>query len=974
MSTIATLILLSSLATPLQSHGRDQSGWVQEMVTLYYFPNPIVLAATLNSNGKMVSPLDTKTPDDRAGDQTGADAKKPKSVAGALGEHIDALNALQQKLQAVEDAKVRLVATKDAEDIAKNKQLDANSKVEALEPEVQIAQRNEREAKAEVTEAEEDVSTHSNEPPDETQEERAAREAKLEDAKKRREQKEQTWLASHQLLSIIEKNKDELAIRQERATLDLEGATAERTAAATALSSAQTALNTARTSIADATKALRDARELSQIEAAGRMEKFSRDRVAAKYWKAEAKPHAKDPVERVEIFVYPDSSTIYLRGLPEDVRIVKEIIADFDRPTPQARITLWTLELNLIGNRGRNALSDASTKIEARLTEARMKMARVTMHFRAALNKRVNKIQARALKLHPGLGNGPDGSRFARCFFYEPEVAFQLGLNLSEVENTPTYYYFTRWTLPDPAASTTLGEALLIYMLGTPYHREAVMNEFKCSIEKDDKIQRWKKNNEAWSPEQFMEEISVGNSTSPKAGLTGYQLEVLRALKRTALERFIKTSPDIVGLYSQFSHYFPSLARDFVLDMPIGAKPNYWFCELYIPAENPKSTPDWHRVPLDRQIEAAGIAETMAYVTPALLWFRQEFGISIQAMAGLGRYLKRIKESYESVARVDQAKADMLIANEFRKTCEDWFRRSFPTDESNARIAAADEMLKRIMISLEDDMQKEFVIPTLDGIKKDLIGPGISVGKIDRTSLLATNRYASRVEGNASAELDLAGQERLVDAALALADMISAANGSKVPDMLRKLQGFDQEPTSEFYAVASGMQFKVTPVFDPTGQALRFQFDYVKNTNVLDSDGTNPSLPRIDSHTASMMVQISNMEIRELTRFETNVKLGVPEKRWGGIPFLNSIYPLSEIPIIGWFSRKSGRDAVSQTSIIFVQNAMYPTIGDLSNLLSSGFGVPPLGGGTDWITPHPRVESIPEEARDDGTRRTCGAR
>ncbi len=124
-------------------------------------------------------------------------------------------------------------------------------------------------------------------------------------------------------------------------------------------------------------------------------------------------------------------------------------------------------------------------------------------------------------------------------------------------------------------------------------------------------------------------------------------------------------------------------------------------------------------------------------------------------------------------------------------------------------------------------------------------------------------------------------------------------------------------------------------------KALRFQFDHVKNTNVLDANGSNPALPRVDSHTASMTVQLSNMEIRELTRFETNVKLGAPEKRWGGIPLLNSIYPLSELPLIGWFSRTNGRDAVSQTSVIFAQNAMYPTIGDLSQLLGSAFGVPP---------------------------------
>jgi hypothetical protein len=79
-------------------------------------------------------------------------------------------------------------------------------------------------------------------------------------------------------------------------------------------------------------------------------------------------------------------------------------------------------------------------------------------------------------------------------------------------------------------------------------------------------------------------------------------------------------------------------------------------------------------------------------------------------------------------------------------------------------------------------------------------------------------------------------------------------------------------------------------------------------------------------------MQIGNMELREVSSFDSNSQLGLPERRWGGVPILKDLPVLSELPIIGWFHYRRGRSAVSQESIILAQTAMYPTIGDLLDL------------------------------------------
>jgi len=87
--------------------------------------------------------------------------------------------------------------------------------------------------------------------------------------------------------------------------------------------------------------------------------------------------------------------------------------------------------------------------------------------------------------------------------------------------------------------------------------------------------------------------------------------------------------------------------------------------------------------------------------------------------------------------------------------------------------------------------------------------------------------------------------------------------------------------------------------------------------------------------TVNTEVQLSNLETREISRFETNARIGVPTQFWGGFPIFKDLpFFRPWVPLLGWFVRRSGSNAVAQQSVIFGQTTIYPTIGALVDLLS----------------------------------------
>ena len=78
--------------------------------------------------------------------------------------------------------------------------------------------------------------------------------------------------------------------------------------------------------------------------------------------------------------------------------------------------------------------------------------------------------------------------------------------------------------------------------------------------------------------------------------------------------------------------------------------------------------------------------------------------------------------------------------------------------------------------------------------------------------------------------------------------------------------------------------------------------------------------------------------MREISRFENNTTVGTPVQRIGGIPFLKDLpfigNLLKDIPILGYYVKSGGSAAIRQESLIFAQTSIYPTVGDIVDLIN----------------------------------------
>ena len=246
-------------------------------------------------------------------------------------------------------------------------------------------------------------------------------------------------------------------------------------------------------------------------------------------------------------------------------------------------------------------------------------------------------------------------------------------------------------------------------------------------------------------------------------------------------------------------------------------------------------------------------------------------------------------------------------------------------------------MLDVFTKAVEDDIDREYVQPMLRTLRERLKKTGIGFGVIQRTSVLATNRLVARVDPRATAELAVGQETNLIQGLQQISQMTLAAQTGGVSGALGAFKTLANEKDgAEIYGITSGSAFQVTPIFDPTGQALRFKFDFVDTTLVREPRGTtNPRLPRIERHTVNTEVQLANLEIREVSRFESDSKIGIPTTYKGGLPLLKDIPGIRPVPFIGWFIRRKGSNAIAQRSLIFAQTTMSPTIGDILDLLDT---------------------------------------
>jgi hypothetical protein len=722
--------------------------------------------------------------------------------------------------------------------------------------------------------------------------------------------------------------------------------------------------------IADAQKALEAAqaqvqlqrrRTLLSADAESQAFAFARDNTP--FLVSEPVGVDTDPVKRVLIFGFPDSASVLLRGLPADVAMVKQIIATFDVPAPQARLTLWTFQLNAtLGQNGNKSdareLNRALEIVDEELGNTRALVNTTLGLLRQEISAQVRETgeqnfttsQARCVgdSILGGQCTAAEVEKTGRIQFFSPGALKVLGADGPRVSRTRLE------DVPDPTATTTLGEALLMLSLTCDPRKEAIRTSLQTDLQpalnglhlqvrkgdsrrdadlgKDLQITGDQLSNMfplTWRVLGLKGE-NGGANCRPNENLSASQFEILYAYQQELRRR---DAEQLTALWNELSKYNAEVQQ---LE-----KQKAHIVEQS--AVKQGMTPDAAQTASKSDSASAAVLRN----DPAAQSARQELGrqeavfIALRENAMTRNRDRAIKilqrHNYDETSV--QLISGGMTPEEFSSLLA-VVAAQVESGYQRVRTAAADEMLKQFMIAVEDDIDRVFIQPMIYRLRNRLTTEtGVNVGIIERESLLATNRLVARIDPRATAQLQVGTETDLLGEAQQLAQLYFTVQSGGATALLGALNKQKREPPPEIYGVGTGNTFQVTPVFDPSGQALRFKFDYVSQTRITEpSGGTNPQLPRVERHTVNTEVQLSNLETREISRFEANSKIGIPESYSGGIPVLKDLpYGRARVwfPVIAWFVRHAGHDAAVQQSVIFGQTTMYPTIADLVQLLAA---------------------------------------
>jgi hypothetical protein len=132
-------------------------------------------------------------------------------------------------------------------------------------------------------------------------------------------------------------------------------------------------------------------------------------------------------------------------------------------------------------------------------------------------------------------------------------------------------------------------------------------------------------------------------------------------------------------------------------------------------------------------------------------------------------------------------------------------------------------------------------------------------------------------------------------------------------------------PDPAIYKFETGTGWEIRPVIQPDGQAVVFDFNYMYTTNVREPIRADEKhLGRVKRHFVDTDVQLSNFELREISRYTVALKASRTSR---GVPLLE------DIPLVGVLFRPLPSDESSlQQNIILGQATIFPTLFDLMGL------------------------------------------
>ena len=232
---------------------------------------------------------------------------------------------------------------------------------------------------------------------------------------------------------------------------------------------------------------------------------FADVRDNAPFWFGAGIATSSDPARRVEITSSTSGeNAIFIRGRREDIVKVQDMVAKLDEPAPQARMTLWKIELNSDATKkGAERFNESLAIVEQELASTRAKIADSLSALLEAINEEANAV---AGTIDPQVF----GNLREDCLEDELYRTFNFNRNGTQTQTFPDEFNalrgisctqrqvreelgveFTRelgfanpkqFGLKDPASATTLNEALIVLLLTDRAHRNAIMDRFETRL------------------------------------------------------------------------------------------------------------------------------------------------------------------------------------------------------------------------------------------------------------------------------------------------------------------------------------------------------------------------------------------------------------------------------------------------------------------------------------------------------------
>lgn len=331
------------------------------------------------------------------------------------------------------------------------------------------------------------------------------------------------------------------------------------------------------------------------------------------------------------------------------------------------------------------------------------------------------------------------------------------------------------------------------------------------------------------------------------------------------------------------------------------------------------------------------------------------------------------RQSYEESRRqLDHKKIlDMFIDEYHDKYVE-------LLEGTRAHTANIDNYIKSLSTALDDDFNTQFYNPTFREIRTAAARFwDVSLSKIESTSILTNNRAFGKVSPEATMEFDLPRRDILITEAAKGAKALMQEHGALLqdPTFLSLMKLRSGQPTSspvsgstgglstvrnvlpglpsgteervlsqggpgrrEFgaalealipdpaiYKFETGTGYEIRPVISPDGQAVVFHFNYMYTTNIREPVRADEKhLGRVKRHFIDTDVQLSNYEMREVSRYIVGLKASRTSR---GVPLLE------DIPGVGLLFRPLPQSESSlQQNLIYAQSTIFPTLFDLMGL------------------------------------------